>query len=247
MPNEKESVADFLNEISTNKEPFAEESTEAEEPAGEEEFEEEKPLPFHKDPKVQRYVEKQIEKALKNQPTVEQQFKRDVEEDIKLPSSFVRLIGNDTPEKVEVLKDMSRYFQTLKGEARQEFLDELKAQESVAREQDEAALSELEEGFEEINDIYGVDLDSDSKTRGAFVEYLRKVSHKNSDGEVDQFPDIPATWEAFQAAQKPRASQNTRAKELAARGLTRSSDADTSPKRPSSWRDVDKFIQSLSN
>lgn len=237
---------DFLGEESTEKDIFKEEPTE-ETPVEEEK--EEKPLPFHKDPKVQRYVEKQIEKALKDvKPSAEREFKQDVQ-DIKYPA-LVKLIGNDTPEKVQALKELQDTFQSLKGEAKQEFLDELKQREDQAKQADNAAIEELESGFEKIEEEHGVDLNADTKTRAAFVEYLRKISHKDANGEVDQFADIPSTWETFQErAKSPGAS---RAKQLAARGLTRSADTSTLPKGPISsagdpWRQVDRYIDSLGN
>ncbi len=242
MEKQEDSVASFLNEVSEPKEIFKEEQ--AEEPVVEEE---EKSLPFHKDPKVQRYVEKQIEKALKDiKPSAEQSFREEVK-DIKLPSSFVKLVGNDTPEKLEVLKDLSDYFGTLKGEAKTEAWQELQKQtleaQNRAREEDQAAVDELSAGFETIEDEYGVDLDTDKATRAKFVDYLSKVSHKNADGEVDQFADIPSAWETFQEIGK-RTAPN-RAKELASRGLTRSSDTSTAAPQGRSWKDVDKYFNTL--
>lgn len=242
MPKDetKSSTVDFLNEIT--KEPFKEDTTSRE--VVDEIEEDEKPIPFHKDPKVQRYVEKQIEKAIEKmpKPSVESQFKKEVEE-INLPASFIKLVGNDTDEKKEVLKDLSKYFGTLKGEARQEFLEEMKQQEQQQVAEDNAALTELSTGFETIEEEYGVDLNSDSKTRAAFVEFLRKVSHKNEEGEVDQFADIPSTWETFQGMNKP--AQASRAKELASRGMTRSGDANSSPKTGNSWKDVERHFETL--
>ncbi len=240
MPQDKKesTTVDFLNSITA--EPFKEEVVEKEEDvAGEE-----KPLPFYKDPKIQRYIEKQVEKKFEAiKPSAETQFKKEVEEDIKLPSSFIKLVGNDTEEKKQVLKDLSSYFSTLKGEARQEFLEEMKQQEQAQIAEDNAALEELNSGFETIEEEYGVDLTSDSKTRSAFVEFLRKASHKNADGEVDQFADIPSTWEIFQERQKPQTA--SRAKELASRGMTRSTDTGVVQKTGNSWKDVDRYFEKL--
>lgn len=243
--DEKDVVANFLNEHSEEqKDIFKEEVVDS--PDLVEEQDEEKVLPFHKDPKVQKYINKQVEKALEGiKPSVESTFKKDIEE-IKLPSSFIDLVGNDTPEKIKVLKDLSAYFGTLKGEARQEFLQDLQAKEQQAKEADVKALDELTSGFEQIEEDYGVDLDADKKTRAAFVEFLRKASPKNSDGEVERFADIPATWELFQDANKA-VSRPTRAKELAARGVARSTDAMTETTKGRSWKDVDKYFGKLKN
>lgn len=242
MPPEKNSAVDFLNNIDASPEVFKEEEQVIDKPTNEEE----EKLPFHKDPKVQNYVEKQIQKALKDiKPSAEQQFRQEVKEEINLPASFIRLVGNDTDEKKEVLRDLSKYFGTLKGEARQEFLAEMQEKERQQQEQDQAAVDELNAGFETIEEEYGVNLNADVKTRTAFVEFLRKVSHKNAEGEVDQFADIPSTWETFQEKQTAPPRQASRAKELASRGMARSTDASTAIPAGRSWKDVDRYFDKL--
>lgn len=250
MPEDKKnSAVDFLNNIDTN-EPFKETPVEEDEPVVvEEDKAEEKALPFHKDPKVQRYIQKEIEKKAKDfAPSAERQFKQDIASDIKLPASFVRLVGNDTDEKVQVLKDLSDYFGTLKGEARKEFLDEMKQQEQAQVEADTKAQEELENYFEEIEETYNVDLSSNSstakKTRADFIEYVRKIAPKNEEGEVAAFPDLVASFEEFQERNK-RTAPASRAKELASRGLTRSTDASTAVPSGRSWKDAERFFKTL--
>lgn len=243
MPEDKKSsTVDFLNNIAP--EPFKEEQVETPEEEKEEVAGEEKVLPFHKDPKVQRYVEKQIEKALKDvKPSAEQKFKQEVREELNLPPALVKFVGNDTPEKREVLKELASYLDSLPVKAQEQFEAKMLKDTQEAAAKDSAALEELNTGFEAIEEEYGVDLTSDTKTRASFIEFLRKVSHKNAEGEVDQFADIPSAWETFQERQKPVPA--SRAKELASRGMTRSGDANTAPKAGNSWRDVDKYFESL--
>lgn len=252
MADERSAVNEFLNGLGQPKEdPFksADPFASVEEPAEQAlEDEEEKPLPFHKDPKVQKYIDRQVAKAIADAPLPQerQQFK---EEEINLPPSFVKLVGNDTDEKKQVLKDLSSYFGGLKGEARQEFLAEMQEQERAVQQQDQAALDELNAGFEEIEEMHGIDLSSGNanaqRTRGAFVEYLKKVSHKNADGEVDQFADIPAAWEEFQSkAQRPA---NNRAKSLASRSMGTQNVSDTPAVADRSWKGVEKLFSKLTN
>jgi len=247
MPEDKkESTVDFLNGLTENKEVFKEEEPKEEEVVVEEE-EDDKPLPFHKDPKIQRYIEKQVSKAVESiRPSEAERFREEVK-DINLPPSFVKLVGNDTEEKVQVLKDLSSYFSTLKGDARKEFLAEMQEQEKQATEEDQKAVSELYAGFESIEEEHNVDLTSNSaqaqRTQEAFKEYLRKISPKDANGEVTAFADIPAAWESFSQTNKPRSA--SRAKELASRGLARSTDADGSVPQGKSWKDVDRFFAKL--
>lgn len=249
MPEDKKiNTVDFLNNIDG---PFKEEPVvEEEKGEPEEEVEDEKPLPFHKDPKVQKYVEKQVAKAMEGfKPTAEQQFRS--ETSINLPASFIKLVGNDTDEKKGVLKDLSDYFGTLKGDAKKEAWAEMQEQAVKAQEEelkaDQEAQDELDSSFDEIEDTYGVDLSSNSasakKTRSEFIEYVRKISPKNADGEVAAFPDLVSSFEEFQ--ERNKRAPATRAKELASRGLTRSTDTTTTPKVGNSWKDVDRHFAKL--
>lgn len=246
MEDETKSVADFLNTLSESPELFKEAQTAAEEAEPEEK--EDKPLAFHKDPKVQRYVQKEIEKAMKDVKPVEAQFKKDVE-DINLPDSFVRLVGNDTPEKLAVLKDLSSYFSTLKGEAKQDFLREIEEQKQQATQAEAQAQEELETSFEEIEENYDVDLSSNSASakqmRAQFIEYVRKVAPKDENGEVKAFPDMLASFEEFQERNKRIPVPQTRAKELASRGMARSGDTTTTVPQGRSWKDVDRYFEKL--
>lgn len=245
--DEKDAVSSFLGEDDAKASIFNEEQVQEEGITTETEEKEEKALPFHRDPKVQRYVDKQIEKALKDRPqSVESQFKRDVE-DINLPDSFVQLIGNDTDEKRKVLKDMSDYLSSLPEKAKQEFLKEQQQAERARIEADEKAQEELDDYFEEIEETYGVDLSSNTasakQTKAQFIEYVRKIAPKDANGEVSAFPDMLGAFEDFQ--EKSKRPTATRAKELANRGLTRSGDTTVTAPTGRSWKDVDRFLDKL--
>lgn len=247
MPQDKkESAVDFLNNIDKT-DVFKEEPTVAEEVV--DEVEEEKALPFHKDPKILRFIEKEVSKRAESfKPSAEQQFRREISEDINLPKSFIQLVGNDTDEKKQVLKDLSDYFGTLKGEARKEFLEEIEQQKQKEIEADTRAQEELESSLEKIEENYSVDLSSNSasakKMRGEFIDYVRKIAPKNEEGEVIAFPDFMGAFEDFQERSK-RVVPASRAKELASRGLTRSTDASTVVPSGRSWKDAERFFKTL--
>jgi hypothetical protein len=242
MANENNVVADFLG--NTDDKDIFSEKVSTDEQVLDDVEQDEKPLPFHQDPKVQRYVEKQIAKALKDIPqTAERKFKDEVEE-INLPSSFVELIGNDTPEKRKVLKDMSDYMTSIPEKAQQQFLEK---QAEIAQKQtqaEQAAQEELESSLEQIEEDYKVDLSAGKALRTQFIEYVRKIAPKDENGDVSAFPDLVASFEEFQEKNKRPA---TRAKELASRGMTRSGDTTTAAPQGRSWKDVDKFLSTLSN
>lgn len=256
MPNEKSAVEQFLSEPSDEKSPFKSETQdpfnnqviEQKEEEMTEDVEEEKPLPFHKDPKVQRYVEKQIAKALESVPkTVE---KREVSEEDEISDVLVRIIGNDTPEKQSAVKDFRKVLGSLEERGVQKALSQFEAQASKQREEDEKAQEELDESFEEIEDTFKVDLSSNApsarKQRSEFIEYIRKIAPKNEEGEVIAFPDLNAAFEEFQEKGKRAAPSNSKAKELAARGMSHSSDASAQPVKGGSWKDVERLFSRLS-
>ena len=255
MEKETNSTVDFLNNIDgveeTTKDIFKESPVLSEEKEPEVEEKAEKRLPFNKDPKVQRYIDEEIDKRLKFvRPSEEQKFRQEVQSEINLPPALVKLVGNDTPEKREALKELSEYLDTLPKKAQEQFEQKMLEEQQRTQEEDAASLNELNSGFEDIEESYGVDLSSNTqqaqKTRASFVEYLRKVSHKNENGEVDQFADIPAAWEEFQERNKPQSA--SRAKELASRGMARSTEASTAPQWSSSgdpWKNVDRHFEQL--
>lgn len=259
MPQDKSAVNQFLAGTEEEKSPFASEETElfadktvttTEEGDTNGEEEPEKALPFHKDPKVQRYVEKQVEKALKKHtPTATEQFKAEVQgDDDDLTNVLTRIIGNDTPERVQAIKDFRKQLGSLEEKGAQRAMQQLEQQAEQQREQDVAAQEELDTAFEEIEDTYSVDLSSNSptarKTRSDFVDYIRKIAPKNEDGEVIAFPDLSAAYEEF-AERSKKAPTNNRAKELAARGMQRSTDASKQPAVGSTWKEVDKLFNKL--
>lgn len=242
-----EAIQDFLGEITPDI--FKEE---IQEPATVEEIVDEKPLPFHKDPKVQRYVEKEVKKALESHAP-ERISEIVTPSDVKdVITAFTEIIGNDTPEKVKALNALEKTLQGADERASQKAIERFQKQqeENIQKAADEnaKALEELETSIDEIEETYKVDLSSNSTqakaTRSQFIDYVRKIAPKDANGEVSGFPDLIGAFEDFQDRQKRAPA--TRAKELANRGLTRSSDAPETLTRPKSWSDVDKMISGLS-
>jgi len=251
---QENAVDEFLNDGITDKkdefssdptDPFNDKEVVEKE---EEEVKDEKPLPFHKDPKVQRYVEKQIEKALKTRPTETERFVKETEDD-EGDALLNRIIGNDTPEKVQAVKDFKKYLNSLEEKGAERALARLAEQSEEELREEAQATEELEEGFDNIESSFSVDLSSNTPTarklRADFVEFIKKVAPKDENGDITEFPDLEATFELFQERKKsPTAS---RAKTLASRSMSRSSDASTETKQGgNSWKDVDKAFAKMS-
>lgn len=257
MPQDKSAVSQFLegeNEEQSIFKPektiFSEETVTEKSENTEEEVVE-KALPFHKDPKVQRYVEKQIAKALEGVSTKSetQKFIQETQPS-ELMDALTGVIGNDTPEKQRVLKAFEKSLSDIEVKASERALAQFGELAKKEKEQDAAAQRELDDAFEEIEETYNVDLSSNApsakKNRSEFIDYVRKIAPKNDDGEVAAFPDLTAAFEEFQEKGKRAAPSNARAKELASRGMTRSSDATQAPATGKSWKEVEKIFNKLS-
>lgn len=189
-----------------------------------EEGKEEKPIAFHKDPKVQRFIEKQVEKRLKDvRPTVQETFKEEVSQnEPKFISSMEKIIGNDTPEKIQALADLKEEWKNLGSRAKQEAMESFKEaqREEVEREarEVEEARDEIEEGLDDIESHYGIELNDRQKS--AYKDFLLKIEPR---GGYVEYPDFVETFEVFKNHIKANRPSNVQAKSLASKGMQQSS------------------------
>jgi hypothetical protein len=246
MENEQSAVSKFLGETNENmfEQPkdnmFGEETIE---PKQEEEVLEEKPLPFHKDPKVLKFIEKEVAKRTE-QTGPKETFKAEEDEFKDVIESFTAIIGNDTPEKVRALNDLQK---ALNGSSQKAaILAEQKILEIQNREAeaDKQAEEELDNAFDEIEETYDVDLSKNPKLRSEFVSFVEKIAPKNRNGEIIDYPDMNSAWETFSEIKKSTA-QPSRAKELANRGMQRSAETTVKQDKNINWNAVDEYMDTL--
>lgn len=211
-----------------------------------------KPLPFHKDPKVQRYIEREIGKRIKDiKPSEVQQFAKEVgvSED-ELTDTLVEIIGNDTPQKVAAVKKFRSQLEGLKKAGAQEALSEIRQQAEADQAEQAEAVEEINEAFDAIEEEFDVDLTSNTtaarKERNDFIDFVKRVSPKDENGDVMQYPDFQETWKLFQSTKKP-STDNKRAKDIASRSMTRSTDSGSAPTSGKSWKDIDRIWSKLPN
>lgn len=249
MPNE---LDDFLKDVKGDtQDPFIQAVT-PETKSEDEEVKEEKPIPFHKDPKVQRFIEKEVQKKLQDfKPSEADRFSADTKDSSdEITDVLTRIIGNDTPDKLSAIKDFKKVLIDREERGAQRALEQLNIQAQEEREAEVEAEQELAQGFENVEEQFGVDLTSNTaqarKERSEFVDFIRRVAPKNEDGDVTQFPDLTETYYLYKETKKsPTAS---RAKELSSRSMSRSSEA-TAPTQSTdrSWNAVDKIFSKFSN
>lgn len=209
-----------------------------------EEVKEEKPLPFHKDPKVQRYIQKEVEKLAKNikVPEPERQEVKDNDD------FYDRLIGNDTPEKVSMIKEAKARDERRLQEAEERAFNRLSAKEQEEVQADKEAEEELSSAFDSIEETYDVDISSNNpqakKTRQEFISFVEKIAPKDRDGEIVDYPDMLSAFETWSEMKKSTA-QPSRAKELANRGLSRSAETSVKQEKRIDWNAVDEMMDTL--
>ncbi len=250
MEKEKSAVEAFLEGTDQqsmfeqpSKDPFETKEVTEEKPAEVVEDKEEKPLPFHKDPKVQRFIDKELERRLKDFKPAEQV--KEVKND---DDYWERLIGNDTAEKQAMVREAKAREERLLDQAEERTFNRLSQKEQEALEEDKAAEEELDNAFESIEENYDVDISSNSpqakKTRQDFISFVEKIAPKDRDGEITDYPDMPSAWEAFSEVRKSTAQPN-RAKELANRGLSRSAETTVKQEKRVDWNAVEEMMDTL--
>lgn len=242
--------------------PFEEEKEEGgeSEEVSSEEDKESKPEPFHKDPKVQRYVQKQIEKALSGyRPEIDvsevQKFAKEsgADED-EVVEALTGLIGNDTPEKKRVLAAMSKAFKTAEEKGAERAMRQIEERQQQSVQADRQADEELSQGFEDIEEEFDVDLTSNTssarRTRNEFIDFIQRVAPKDEHGQVTEFPDFSEAFSVFQDTQKSQEKSKTvnRAKELSSKSMGRSSgDVTTPTNTDKSWNAVDRLFSKFNS
>lgn len=254
MTDETKALDEFLGDLKDNADsdplkpsednPFSPIEDEEKEPEkGEtvvEEPKDEKPLPFHKDPKVQRYIEREIAKRIP-EPETEEIAQNDYFEGVV--KAFEAAVGNDTPEKITLLSEMKNAFSNLDERAAQKAINRLESARQEEVEIEKEYENKLSDGFEVIEEETGVDLyaPENKKLRVRFIDFVERVAPKQ-DGEISELPDIGETFKAFQSISKPQ-TQTPRAKELASKSMERSGEVtQQKPSERITWDNIGEKI-----
>jgi hypothetical protein len=240
----KETEDEFLAGLNPTEQPLGVDSGELfpEEHVVEEKEEE---IPFHRNEKAQRYINKMVEKRLKDfKPSSEQTFKQEVgANDDKLVSALTRLVGNDTDEKRAVLADMKSALDERDERASQKAYERLQTMQVESEQQEQAelveAVDELEEGREEIEEHYGKELTE--RQWNGYKEFLLDIEPK---GGYQEYPDFLKTFDKFKGL---NSRSNATAKSLASRGMERSSISNTEAPKGGSWKDFEAVKEQLLN
>lgn len=163
-------------------------------------------------------------------------------ERVRVLSEIAQLKGNPAPQgeidprltkifgDYEKGKEITTEFQSIlndstkkaKEEAIKEFEERQKNAKSQAEEEEKKYVSFLKTEFDKIEDEYDVDLEGDNETRGQFVDFIQRLSPKDEEGNIKDYPDIRQAWETFQSVKTQEIPNNTRRTEVAARSMMKS-------------------------
>lgn len=251
MPTNESAVDEFLgnvnesnDEFNDNQDPFDTQEIEGHKEEGEETpVKEEKPIAFHKDPKVLRFIEKEIAKRTQKVEVTPVESKKDDNDDF-----YIRLIGNDTPEKVAMIREYKEREQRLIEQAEERSLNRISNERQQALEAEREADEQLANAIDDIEETYNIDLTSKDpvarKNRVDFMNFIEKIAPKNSDGEITEFPDMLSAYETFQEM-KASTKAPSRAKDLAARSMVRPGNTVEKPQERVSFDNIDGIFERM--
>ena len=206
-------------------------------------------MPFNKDPKVQKFIEKEISRRLADFRPEPQSTQTEEDSFKDVIDSFTTVIGNDTPEKVSALNALKKSLSSLDQRASQKAIEQLESIRNEEVEADREAEDELENAFDNIEETFDVDITSNNpiakKTRQEFVSFVEKIAPKDRNGDIVDYPDMNSAWETFSDIKKSTAQPN-RAKDLASRGMRNSAETTSGGfQGRSTFAEAERFIENL--
>ena len=147
------------------------------------------------------------------------------------------IFGTDTPEKLAATNILKEALSGLTEKAKRETLQEIQNREGNETEAQKEADSEVEDFLDRVEEDYDLDM-SDENVRKGYITLMEKMSPKYDDGNIKEFADPNSVAETYLALQKRQGS--SKAKELAARSMTRSGESQPS-RLPQNA--VDRFME----
>ena len=207
----------------------------------------EKPLPFNKDPKIQKFIEKEISKRLADFRPEPQATQTEEDSFKDVIDSFTTVIGNDTPDRVSAINALKKSLSSLDQRASQKAIEHLESIRNEEVQADREAEDELSSGFEQIEEELGIDITSNSslarKNRQEIVPLIERFSKKDEYGDIVEYPDFSAIGEYYQEQKK---NVPNRAKELASRGMRNSAETKSDGVQGrSTFAAAERFIENL--
>ncbi|MDE2015917.1 MAG: hypothetical protein KGI72_05340 [Patescibacteria group bacterium] len=137
-------------------------------------------------------------------------------------STIDRIWGNETPEAREAAEILRKNLEAAEERAYKRAITDF---ETKQREEREALAKEednVQQMLDDVEDSYPAADFSNREIRRGFLTLLEKVSPKDGSGNVSEYADPYTVWELYDSQ---RAKAQSKAKEYANRGMTRSEGA----------------------
>lgn len=164
---------------------------------------------------------------------------------------LVRLLGNEPNGKL-AQEIFSKKFREIEDRAFQRARSEIENdRQSIAQEEAQNS-SEIDNGFDFIEDEYGVDLSGNTKAskdlRNGFIDFVANISPKDDNGEIVEYADFDSAFKTYQqlsSRTKPH-EVSERQKQLGSRSMQESGGrVDTAPRGPITFKSAARYIDSL--
>lgn len=130
-----------------------------------------------------------------------------------------KIFGTETPEAQLATDILKKAFVGIRDEAKMAAIQEWKAEQSKAIEEEQKLSRELEGFIDDIEETYGVELTQAQEK--SYLTLLKKMSPKDASGKIIGYADRYAVYDIFQEKLKATSS-NTQAKEISNRSMTQS-------------------------
>lgn len=192
-------------------------------------------LPFNKNPKIKKYIERQVQKGLKSvMGNTQQEFTRNSlpaqnPSVSSVPSEWVAMYGDDE----RSLKAWEYNQSILSREiekAKEDLLKSIEQKEYSQKQRESEVNNFIEESIESIEEDNNISLSK--KDRSEFLDLVQRLSPKNEDGDIVSFADFGTSFEIFKQIKSKGAPSNSVNKALASRSASSntSSEIKTEPK-----------------
>lgn len=131
--------------------------------------------------------------------------------------------GNYDPGRAQATEYLKSALAEAVADAERRALEKFEARQSElsesARREEAEAEEYLQESLEEVEDKYGINMDS-PKERNAYLELLEEMSPKDREGNIKEYADPDAVAKTYI---KLRSSSTSQAKSVASRSMTQGS------------------------
>lgn len=129
-----------------------------------------------------------------------------------------RIYGNNSPEAQEATRLLQDALSGVKEEAKREAIEAFREEQAKSQQAVKSEERELDAYIEEMEDTYNVSFSKEMEQ--SYFKLMEKLSPKDREGNIIEYADPHSVYEIF--SEKLSQNKDSRAKNLAARGITNS-------------------------